>query len=184
MMPSSKWARWRLTSPASPLFAQLLVQAQVKKKHQSSASLAFVWGIHRSQVHSRHQGTVRRKMFPFDDVIMITWYPGRWVCRFSTQIALICIISFTSFWEVKDSAILVAIVLYDVTSIWLPWISHEWKGHPINWWKLYKMCTKILVPNFAKTNFVPCFHGLKLCVVSSAYFYRITWPVICILIVA
>ena len=39
-------------------------------KHQSSASLAFVRGIHRWLVNSPHKGTVMRKMFPFDDVIM------------------------------------------------------------------------------------------------------------------
>ena len=39
-------------------------------KHQSSASLAFVRGIHRSPVNSPHKGPVTRKMFPFDDVIM------------------------------------------------------------------------------------------------------------------
>ena len=41
-----------------------------KKKHQSSASLAFVWGIHRGPVNSPHKWPVTRKMFPFDDVIM------------------------------------------------------------------------------------------------------------------
>ena len=39
-------------------------------KHQSSASLAFVRGIHRGPVNSPHKGPVTRKMFPFDDVIM------------------------------------------------------------------------------------------------------------------
>ena len=39
-------------------------------KHQSSASLAFVWGIHRGPVNSPHKWPVTRKMFPFDDVIM------------------------------------------------------------------------------------------------------------------
>ena len=39
-------------------------------KHQSSASLAFVRGIHRWPVNSPHKGPVTRKMFPFDDVIM------------------------------------------------------------------------------------------------------------------
>ena len=33
-----------------------------QRKHQSSAPLAFVRGI--------HKGSVTRKMFPFDDVIM------------------------------------------------------------------------------------------------------------------
>ena len=41
-----------------------------QRKHQSSAPLAFVWGIHRSPVHSPHKGPVMRKMFPFDDVII------------------------------------------------------------------------------------------------------------------
>ena len=41
-----------------------------QRKHQSSASLAFVRGIHRRPVNSSHKGPVTRKMFPFDDVIM------------------------------------------------------------------------------------------------------------------
>ena len=42
-----------------------------QRKHQSYASLAFVRGIHRWPVNSPHKGPVTRKMFPFDDVIMI-----------------------------------------------------------------------------------------------------------------
>ena len=42
-----------------------------QRKHQSSASLAFVRGIHRRPVNSPHKGPVTRTMFPFDDVIMI-----------------------------------------------------------------------------------------------------------------
>ena len=41
-----------------------------QSKHQSSASLAFVRGIHRGPVNSPHRWSVPRKMFPFDDVIM------------------------------------------------------------------------------------------------------------------
>ena len=40
-------------------------------KHQSSAWLAFVRGIHWWPVNYPHKGPVTRKMFPFDDVIMI-----------------------------------------------------------------------------------------------------------------
>ena len=43
-----------------------------QRKHQSSASLAFVWRIHRWPVNSPHKGAVTRKMFPFDDIIMQT----------------------------------------------------------------------------------------------------------------
>ena len=45
-----------------------------QRKHQSFASLAFVQGIHRGPVNCPHKWPVTRKMFPFDDVIM--------VCRF------------------------------------------------------------------------------------------------------
>ena len=43
-----------------------------QRKHQSSASLAFVWEIHRWPVNFPHKWPVTRKMFPFDDVIMFT----------------------------------------------------------------------------------------------------------------
>ena len=42
-----------------------------QRKLQSSASLAFVRGIHQRLVNSSHKGPVARKMFPSDDVIMI-----------------------------------------------------------------------------------------------------------------
>ena len=41
-----------------------------QRKHESSASLAFVRGIHRWPVNSPHKGPVTRKMFKYDDVIM------------------------------------------------------------------------------------------------------------------
>ena len=47
-----------------------------QRKHHSSASLAFVWEIHRGPVNSPHKWPVTRKMFPFDDVIMEC---GAWI---------------------------------------------------------------------------------------------------------
>ena len=47
-----------------------------QRKHQSSASLAFVWGIHLWPVNSPHKWPVTQKMFPFDDVIMIMHVGG------------------------------------------------------------------------------------------------------------
>ena len=44
-----------------------------QRKHQSSASLAFVRETHRSPVNAPHQWPVMWKMFPFDDVIMCMW---------------------------------------------------------------------------------------------------------------
>ena len=47
-----------------------------QRKHQSSASLAFVREIHRGPVNFPHKWPVTRKMFPFDDVIM---YMRQWI---------------------------------------------------------------------------------------------------------
>ena len=47
-----------------------------QRKHQSSASLAFVRGIYRGPVNSPYKWLVTRKMFPFDDVIM--WRHSSW----------------------------------------------------------------------------------------------------------
>ena len=41
-----------------------------QRKHQCSASLVFVRGIHRWPVNSPHKGPVTQKMFPFEDIIM------------------------------------------------------------------------------------------------------------------
>ena len=46
-----------------------ICSAADQRKHQSSASLAFVRGIHRWPVNSPHKGPVTWNMFPFDDVI-------------------------------------------------------------------------------------------------------------------
>ena len=52
-----------------------------QRKHQSFASLAFVRGIHWWPVNSPHKWPVTRKMFPFDDVIMISteWKIRHWL---------------------------------------------------------------------------------------------------------
>ena len=76
-----------------------------KIKHQSSASLAFVWGMHRWPVNSPHKWPVTRKMFPFDDVIM--WHALLDVaidllprdlshCRFPISIPIRCTFRFAS----------------------------------------------------------------------------------------
>ena len=53
-----------------------------QRKHQSSASLAFVRGMHRSPVNSPHKGPVTRKMFPCDDVMVnantVNWAMYSW----------------------------------------------------------------------------------------------------------
>ena len=44
-----------------------------QRKYESSASLAFVRGIHRWPGNSPHKGPVMRKLIPFDDVIILGW---------------------------------------------------------------------------------------------------------------
>ena len=61
-----------------------------QSKHQSSVSLAFVWGIHRGPVNSPHKWPVTRKMFPFDDVIM----------------AMICVVNFINLWVYKAASVM------------------------------------------------------------------------------
>ena len=65
-----------MSAMASQITSLTLVYSSVypgvdQSKHQSSALLAFVRGIHRRPVNSPHKGPVTRKMFPFDDVIML-----------------------------------------------------------------------------------------------------------------
>ena len=45
-----------------------------QRKHQSSAPLAFVRGIHLVPVNSPHKWPVTRKMFPLDNVIIFTYF--------------------------------------------------------------------------------------------------------------
>ena len=85
-LPIQKTSRLQVTGPlhhsdvvmgtvASQITSLTIVYSTVysgadQRKHQSSASLAFVRGIHRGPVNSPHKWPVTRKMFPFDDVIM------------------------------------------------------------------------------------------------------------------
>ena len=55
---------------ASQITSLTIVYSAIQTKHQSSASMAFVRGIHRWPVNSPRKWPVTRKMFPFDDVIM------------------------------------------------------------------------------------------------------------------
>ena len=83
---------WIMSTVASQIIGVSIVYSTVcsgldKKKHQRYASLAFVRGIHRWPVHSPYKGAVTRKMFPFDDIIMIrgTWGTDRSLPTFRKQ---------------------------------------------------------------------------------------------------
>ena len=58
---------FQITSPT--IVYSTVYSGADQRKHQSSASLAFVRGIHRGPVNSPHKWPVTRKMFPLDGVI-------------------------------------------------------------------------------------------------------------------
>ena len=80
-MPDLSWKHYNyviMCAMASQITSLTIVYSTVysgadQRKHQSSASLAFVRGIHRRPVNSPQKWPVTRKMFPFDDVIMTLW---------------------------------------------------------------------------------------------------------------
>ena len=59
----------QITSPT--IVYSIVYSGTDQRKHQSCASLVCGWGIHRWSVNSPHKGPATRKMFPFDDVIMV-----------------------------------------------------------------------------------------------------------------
>ena len=71
---TSQWARASQITSLTVVYSTVYSNAD-QRKHQSSASLAFEWGIHRGPVNSLHKWPVTRKMFPFDDVIF-TYSPS------------------------------------------------------------------------------------------------------------
>ena len=75
---SHHYSEVMMTTVASQITSVTIVYSTVysdadQRKHQSSASLAFVRGIHRGPGNSPHKWPVTRKMFPFDDVILYSF---------------------------------------------------------------------------------------------------------------
>ena len=54
-----------------PVVYSIVYSDADQRKHQSSASLVFVRGIHRGPVNFPHKRPVTLKVFPFDDVFML-----------------------------------------------------------------------------------------------------------------
>ena len=82
-----------------------------QRKHQSSASRAFVRGFHRSLVNSPNKRPVTLIMFPFDDVIMkfiiLQWLPITAALGYNLHALIRCHI--TLLWHVwRDSSRMIA----------------------------------------------------------------------------
>ena len=64
------WARWRLKSPVSRLLAEPFVQAQIKENTKAPCHWPLEGNPHVTGVYP-HKGPITRKMFPFDNIIVI-----------------------------------------------------------------------------------------------------------------
>ena len=106
------------------------------KKHQSSASLAFVRGIHRWPVNSPHKWPVTRKMFPLDDVIMAK------CCAFCLDADVLLVIFVNRIWWLYRSTLVE--VIEKISSAYWPlgsgivgpfkWTgNHTYLGLKNNW---------------------------------------------------
>ena len=103
-----------------------------QRKHQSSASLAFVWRIHRGPVNSPHKWPVTRKIFH----LMTSWWfqiPIRWcfvflitaLCAIShcirpcnNETCLCDIILHTNPWRGKVENLTGKLPTYTITTFW------------------------------------------------------------------
>ena len=106
-----------MTTMASQITSLTVVYSTVysdadQRKHQSSASLALVWGIHRGPVNSPRKWPVTRNMFPFDDVIIVF---GR--CQ-----SLQCIV----IWYIQDDIFMIIIERWN----WALFQYRPWKPIP------------------------------------------------------
>ena len=70
---TSYWVQWRLKSSASLLFTQPFIQAQIKKNIRAPHRWPLCRELTNDRCIPRTNGTITRKMFPFDDVIMVCY---------------------------------------------------------------------------------------------------------------
>ena len=90
-----------------------------QRKYQSSASLALVWGIHQGPVNSPHIWPVTRKMFSFDDVIMIMDLLGKNLSQGTS-----------GSWFTKKDAVSMGIWIYGMK---LHWSYHNTRPNHCVW---------------------------------------------------
>ena len=112
-----------------------------QRKHQSSASLAFVWGIHRDRWIPRTKGQLRGKMFPFDDVIMWNDNWHRFVWQICCWITHHCLLNSLFLDNTKENfKACIAGPMWGESSgdRWIPLTKCQWRGkyfHDMtSWW--------------------------------------------------
>ena len=70
-MLAGTWPSWHLKSPATPLFAEMLIKAYIKYKTKALCYWFFVVGIHEWLVDSSLKGAVTMKVF---HVMKSSWH--------------------------------------------------------------------------------------------------------------
>ena len=126
-----------------------------QRKHQSSASLACVRGIHRWPVNSPHKAPVTRKMFPFDDVIMRKYVSSPWISStkqyeyfwlWNTSVLQACQVhTWSAVTEVSKSRII-------VTVIWKRYGTHKHQKTSNNEHLCKSYTCSSVIPNLLKTQ--------------------------------
>ena len=122
-----------MTTMASQITSLTVVYSTVysdadQRKHQSSASPAFVWGNHRDRWIPRTKGPVTRKMFPFDDVIM--WHSEIWtLCHPHDSVQ--CNASPKGLWPLDLSSGCLATLPKVIRMPWCKRIQGQWKNSPL-----------------------------------------------------
>ena len=96
-----------------------------QRNHQSSASLVFVRGIHWWPVDSPHKGSVTRKMFPFDALLMPQWIHKIHLPTFSRVASLALDLNTT-----KHSKARIVNIIHGTYSTW--W-RHQMETFPRYW---------------------------------------------------
>ena len=145
-----RWYLYIESGPSILIVYSTVCSGKDQRKHQSSASLAFVRGIHWWPVNSLHKGSATWKMFPFDDVILLRmvlnvitqqipspvidlamWIllnPCQWVCH--TTLINNCYAAMKLPFSIKFH---VMIWKFDALSILTPEIQNYWLPHGSVW---------------------------------------------------
>ena len=193
-----------MTTMASQITSLTIVYSIIyscadQRKHQSSASLAFVRGIHRWPVNFPHKGPVTRKMFPFDDVIMFvdscSWWrhgmeiispitglcvgnhigKGKVMQSFDVSLLFVWKGSRTNSTSVVDFRLHVG----DVTVIYVPDTSPEPDKRPV---KPQTVAAKPAASKPGQVTFLSCLSigvripvGISMYLIPEKYCSSITW---------
>ena len=151
-----------------------------QRKHQSSASLAFVRVIHRGPVNFPHKWPVTRKMFPLDDVIMAT----AWLPKFLPSNGHNCFLACYSIWADSEWFVSVAAKMVwsdrswrylcgdqceQCESVFKSFFHCVWRGRPLGGYHAVAVISwylKILCKFCQTKNLGPFFYMKNICFVS------------------